>query len=316
MRKRLIIFILFLISGTGLTGQSVTDPFRISLAYPVYSQYLQNGLLINPAYAGSRDALSLFASFRKQWLGVDRAPTYQTLSMHSLLKNNHVALGLTLQTLQYGYTKGTSVYADYAYHVNIGRSKLSMGLKAGFDMANSDYSGINLIDGTDGAFAGSNKYFMPNVGAGVYFYNNKFFVGAAVPTFLSYEKSSVGKVSLGTFTQFDVQATAGVLIKFADVLKFKPSVFVDYSLDKTKNMRIDLNANFIICDLIWVGGSWRNSEKVAVGIFQVQVNPQMMFGFSYDYPVGAGSTYPKGSVEGSLRYEFGYKVSAANPRYF
>jgi type IX secretion system PorP/SprF family membrane protein len=236
--------------------------------------------------------------------------------MHSLLKNNHVALGLTLQTLQYGYTKGTSVYADYAYHITVGKSRLSMGLKAGFDMANSDYSGINLIYTPDEAFAGANKYFMPNVGAGVYFYNNKFFIGAAVPTFLSYEKSSGGKVSLGTFTQFDVQATAGALIKFADEFKFKPSVFVDYSLDKTKDMRIDLNANFIICDLIWIGGSWRNSEKVAVGILQVQVSPQMMFGFSYDYPVGKGSTYPKGSVEGSLRYEFGYKVTAANPRYF
>jgi hypothetical protein len=65
-----------------------------------------------------------------------------------------------------------------------------------------------------------------------------------------------------------------------------------------------------------VGGSWRTSEQVAVGILQVQLNPQIMIGFSYDYPVGRMSSFSKGSTEFILRYEFGYKVSAANPRYF
>jgi hypothetical protein len=81
-------------------------------------------------------------------------------------------------------------------------------------------------------------------------------------------------------------------------------------------MRIDLNGNFIISDFIWIGGSWRTTENVAVGILQLQLNPQIMFGYSYDYPVGALSNYSKGSHEVVLRYEFGYKVTAANPRYF
>jgi hypothetical protein len=98
MRNKILITILFLASGAALSGQTTSEPVKISLAYPVYSQYLQNGLLINPAYAGSREALSFFASYRRQWVGIDKAPTYQSLSMHSLLKNNHVALGLTFQT--------------------------------------------------------------------------------------------------------------------------------------------------------------------------------------------------------------------------
>jgi type IX secretion system PorP/SprF family membrane protein len=315
MRSRTLIAILIFITGTGLLGQTNSDPIKISLAYPVYSQYLQNGLLINPAYAGSREALCFFASYRRQWVGVDKAPTYQTLSAHSLLKNNRVALGLTFQSLQYGVTKGTSVYADYAYHLTVGKSRLSLGLKAGFDMANNDYTSITT-NVPDQAFANNQKYFMPNVGTGAYFYNKIFFVGAAVPSFLSYEKTSDGKVSFSTFQQFDIEATAGALIRFADAFKFKPSVFVDYSLDKTKPMRLDINGNFIICDLVWVCGSYRIPDKVLVGILQVQVNPQMMFGFSYDYPMGSTITIPNGSVEAVLRYEFGYKVTAANPRYF
>jgi hypothetical protein len=79
MRSRILTAIFLLITKSVLIGQTGTDPIKISLAYPVYSQYLQNGLLINPAYAGSREALSFFASYRKQRLGVTKAPTYQTL---------------------------------------------------------------------------------------------------------------------------------------------------------------------------------------------------------------------------------------------
>ena len=94
-------------------------------------------------------------------------------------------------------------------------------------------------------------------------------------------------------------------------------MLIDYSLESTKGLtQFDINGNFIIGDLIWVGGSWRTSEEVVVGILQVQLNPQFMFGFSYDYPVGRMNSYSHGSSEFIFRYEFGYKVSTANPRYF
>lgn len=315
--KILILLFLVPLSLTEAGGQTANDVIKISLAYPVHSQYLHNGLIINPAYAGSREALSLFLSGRKQWMGVKGAPSYETVSLHSLLKSSRVGLGLSGQFLQYGYTKSTSVYGDYAYHLRMGRGKLSMGLRAGFDMSNSDYSDITLIDPTDGAFQNNEKpYFLPNVGAGLYFYGRRFFLGAAVPSFLGYAKSSTGDVKFDTFTDFNVMLTAGALISFSENFRFKPSVLVDYSLDKTKEMRIDINGNFIIYDFVWIGGSWRTAEEVAVGILQFQVTPQIMFGYSYDYAVGNLSNYSKGSHEFVLRYEFGYKVSAANPRYF
>ena len=81
-------------------------------------------------------------------------------------------------------------------------------------------------------------------------------------------------------------------------------------LQNTKKLtQFDINGNFIIADLIWVGGSWRTTEQVAVGILQVQLNHQLMFGFSYDYPVGRMNSYSKGSTEFILRYEFGSKLA-------
>jgi type IX secretion system PorP/SprF family membrane protein len=316
-RRYLVFFIIILLPGLSLAGQTGSDQTKISLAYPVYSQYLHNGLIINPAYAGSREALSFFLSGRKQWAGMKGAPVSESISLHSLMKNDRVGLGLTGQFFQYGYSKSTSVYADYAYHVRVGKGKLGFGLKTGFDISNTDYTGIILIDPSDPVFKTNDKpYFLPNAGAGVYFYGKKFFAGAAVPSFLSYVKNSSGKVSSDALSDFDICLSAGALINIAPQFKFKPSVFVDYSVQKTKETQIDLNGNFIIHDFIWIGGSWRTSEQVVVGILQLQVNPQIMFGYSYDYPVGNMNTYSTGSHEIVLRYEFRYKVSAANPRYF
>jgi hypothetical protein len=131
-------------------------------------------------------------------------------------------------------------------------------------------------------------------------------------------KTGTGTVlSYHSFNEYDFIFTAGGLIAFSQFFKFKPSILINYSLEETKKLtQLDINGNFILGDLIWVGGSWRTSEEVVVGILQVQLTPQLMFGFSYDYPVGRMNLYSKGSSEFILRYEFGYKVSAANPRYF
>lgn len=318
-RVKIIFIILFLSILNGAPGQAVPDSTGISLGYPVYSQYLQNGLMINPAYTGSRGALSTFMSYRMQWMGIKGAPVIQSLSLHTPMKNDKVALGIMAQFMQFGFTKSTSIYGSYAYHIRMGNGKLSLGLKGGVDMSNTNYSGLLLTDSGDPVFATNDKpYVLPNFGAGVYYFSDKLFAGVSVPTFLSYRKTPTNSVqSYHSFSEYDFVFSAGGLITFSQFLKFKPSVLVDYSLQKTKKLnQFDINGNFILGDLLWLGGSWRTSEKVAVAILQVQVNPQFMFGFSYDNPVGRKYLNSRGSSEFILRYEFGSKVSAANPRYF
>ena len=317
---KLIFCFLFLYAFTSVPGQAIPDSTGISLGYPVYSQYLQNGLLINPAYAGTRGSLSAFLSYRLQWMGISGAPVFQSFSLNAPMKNDKVGLGIMAQFMKFGFTKSQSIYASYAYHIKLSNGKLSFGLKGGFDRSNTDYTGILTTAKDDPVFTTNDKpYFLPNVGAGVYYFSDKLFAGVSIPAFLSYRKnSSSGSVeAYHSFHNYDVIFSGGGLIVFTEAFKFKPSVLLDYSLDKTKKLtQLDINGNFIIGDLIWIGGSYRTSEQVLVGILQVQPNPQFMFGFSYDYPVGKMNTYSHGSSEFILRYEFGYKVSSANPRYF
>jgi type IX secretion system PorP/SprF family membrane protein len=320
-RRNLVYPLLCLLSLNLARGQAFPDSSRISLGYPVYSQYLQNGLMINPAYAGSRGAMSVFMSYRQQWMGITDAPEITSLSVHSPMKNDKVALGLMAQFMNYGVTKSKSIYADYSYHIRVGAGKVSFGMKAGADISNTDYSGIleTLTNPGDPVFMSTDKmYVLPNVGAGIYYFSERLFAGLSVPAFLSYRKLDQGKTqAYHSFGEYDLLFSAGGLISIAADVKFKPSLLVDYSPDKTKKLtQFDINGNFIFNDFLWVGGSWRTSEQVVVGIVQLQLNPQFMFGLSYDYPAGRMNTYSNGSGEIILRYEFGTKVSAANPRYF
>ncbi len=318
--RRLVCILIFFLSAF-ITGLSQSDN-RISLGYPVFSQYLQNGLMINPAYAGSRGALSTFLSYRKQWMGMKGSPDIKTLSLHTPLKNDKVGLGLSGQFMSYGYTKSVSIYGIYAYHIRLKSGKISLGLKGGFDRSNTDFAGILLSNTNDPVFTTVDEpYMLPNISAGAYYFNNRFFAGFSVPAFLSYRRTSSGSVqAYHSFSDYDLMFSGGALIIFSDFLKFKPSFLVNYSLSDPAGIKqFDINGNLILGDLLWVGGSWRTSEKVAVGILQVQATPQLMFGFSYDYPAGRMDYMTKGfngSSEFILRYEFGYKVSASNPRYF
>ena len=315
--KLISVLLLFLYSYA--SGQQTPDSSRINLGFPVYSQYLQNGLVINPAYAGTREVLSGFLSYRMQWMGTSGSPLLQSVSFHSPMKNDKVALGLSAQFMKYGATKSTSIYGNYAYHIKLKKGKISFGLKGGVDISNTDYTGLLLNDPDDPVFKTNEKSLvLPNFGTGVYYFSDRLFAGLAIPSFISYRRSGNGSVEpYHSFGEYEFIVTAGVLVPISPVLKFKPSVLIDYSLDETIQLKqFDINGNFIIADLIWAGVSYRIPEQVAVGILQVQVNHQLMFGFSYDYPVGRMNSYSKGSTEFILRYEFRYKVSAANPRYF
>jgi type IX secretion system PorP/SprF family membrane protein len=318
--KRLLFFFFFLSALVSIPVQAVPDSSSISLGYPVYSQYLQNGLLINPAYAGTRGSLSAFLSYRLQWMDIPDAPVFQSVSLNAPMKNDKVGLGLMAQFMKFGFTKSQSIYASYAYHIKLKTGKLSLGLKAGFDRSNTDYTGILTTTKNDPVFISNDKpYFLPNIGAGVYYFSDKLFGGLSIPSFLSYKKntSTSSVEAYHSFSEYDLIFSGGGLIVFSQTLKFKPSVLIDYSMQKTKKLtQFDINGNLIIGDLIWLGASWRTTEQVAVGILQVQLNQQLMMGFSYDYSVGRMNSFSGGSSEFILRYEFGFKVSAANPRYF
>lgn len=315
--------VLLALTPARVSAQQDQEPSRIVLAIPVSSQYLHNGLIINPAYAGTRGALSGFMSVRRQWLGIEGSPVLESLSLHTPMKDEKVAIGINAQFLQYGLTRTSGIYGNYAYHIKLDKGRVSFGLRAGLDMSNTNYSKISYIppDGgpDDPVFATEDKpYILPNAGAGVWYYNDELFGGIAIPSFLDYRKSASGKVSPGfSFSSLSFIVTGGGLLNLSDILKLKPSFMANISADPGRKIsQLDLNMNFIIADLVWLGASYRTSEQVLVAISQLQVNSQLMVGLSYDYAVGRMRTYSNGSLEFVVRYDFGSKVSILNPRYF
>jgi type IX secretion system PorP/SprF family membrane protein len=316
-KSRITAIVFMLAFTTAMRGQS--DSSRITLGNPVYSQYLHNGLMINPAYAGSREALSAVASYRLQWISIPDAPRLYTLSLHTPLKNDKVGIGIKAQRMEYGVTLSHSIHAIYSYHIRLGTGKLSFGISGGADMSNTDYSLLKGIAPGDNVFATNDKpYILANAGAGVYYFSNRFFIGASVPEFLSHRNLGNGETQIyHSFNNYDFVISGGGLISFSQAFKFKPSVLLSYSPNKTKQLsQLDINGNFIFGDVLWVGGSYRTTEEVFVGHLQVQLSQQLMVGLSYDYPAGRMTSYSQGSGEIVLRYEFGSKISAANPRYF
>lgn len=283
---------------------------------PITSQYLTNGLIINPAYAGTRGALSANISYRKQWARINGAPEFKNLSLHSPINQREkVALGLLAEFNTFGVTRDFGIYGFYAYAVPVGKGKLSMGLKAGVDLSNTNYENVNDITPGDPLFAGSDSYTLPNFGAGLYYYTEKFFAGLSVPSIMSYSRDEQDQfVIKPDFNLFKTYFSAGALLTFSPLIKMKPSVLLRYSMSEP--LEVDLNANMIFADMFWVGGSYRIAEQAAVALIDIQVTPQLKIGYSFDYQTGHLNKYTSGTHEISLRYEFEYSVSAASPRYF
>ena len=303
--NRLIFSFFIIIVGSIHTGFSQYSP--------IYSQYLTNGLVINPAYAGSRNALSATLAYRRQWVGFDGAPELQVLGAHTLLKNEKIGLGLLLFNEKYGITSNKGIFANYAFHLRIGNGKLSMGLKGGIYSIEHQLNQL-ITTIPDDAFAENNEtLLMPGVGVGFYYYTPKWFVGFSVPDMLSYRAKS-GQNEFETYhdiSNYNYYLTGGMVVNIDANFKIRPSVLLYYKYD----LQFDVNLNGIVRDKLWVGTSYRYKESL-IGILGYQVNSQLYAGYSYDFPLRHLRGYSNGSHEIMLRYDFNFSIEGISPKFF
>jgi type IX secretion system PorP/SprF family membrane protein len=293
-------------------------PFSSKAQYiPIFSDYISNGLLINPAYAGSREVLSLNLLFRDQWAGFEGSPLYETFSAHAPLKNAHIGLGFLLMNEKSGPVNNTQAYFNYAYRINIGNGKLAFGLKVGINYSNNNWSNIYLNDNPDQAFSENTRsYVFPNLGIGAYYSSRKLFAGFSIPYILSFKEPSPGSgyQIYHDMKNYNYLFTTGYLFDISRNLKIKPSVLLKYNV--IYKQQLDLNLNFILLnDKLWVGTAYRTNEAMSSS-FEIQVNPQLRFGYSFDYSGGQINSFKYTSHEIFVRYEFSYKIRAFSPRYF
>ena len=284
---------------------------------PQFTQYMYNTIAINPAYAGSRGALSIVGLNRNQWGGFDGGPQTQTLSIHSPLRNEKIGLGLSLINDKSGFENFTYVYADFSYTIKASEDlKISFGLKGGMTYYKLAEELYNLTEvNQDSYFDERLNRWNSNFGAGILVHSDKWYLGLSIPKLINHDlNNQTGYAALETVHYYGI---GGYVFDLNDNLKLKPSVMVKYT--KGAPFSTDLTANLLFDEKFWLGGSYRlNGEQRALGaLVDFQVTEQFRIGYTYEIPTGEIRPYTSGSHEILLMYEFKYtKGKMKSPRYF
>lgn len=292
--------------------------FIMAQQTPLVSHYMFNGLVLNPAYAGSKEFVSTTMMYRKQWVGFEGAPVTYSGSVHGLLPKKKLGMGAFIQKDNIGKTNQTDVYVSTAYHLPLGDvSKLSIGLQLGATNFSSNVVELTYWDPGDKIFDYNTfTTFLPNAGFGAYFYRPLFYAGLSVPYLVNYKPSENNEEETTQIHHLGrrMYLTVGGVIETEGDVKIKPSLLI--KKEGATAMQYDLNVNVLFNEIFWVGASYRSNEAV-VALFEYQINRKFRVGYSYDITMGGISNYNSGSHELMLGYDFGYPVlKIKSPRYF
>lgn len=289
---------------------------------PQYTQYMYNTQVVNPAYAGNREALSFGLLYRTQWVNFgDGAPNTGTFTVNSPIASN-MGLGLSVVNDRIGPAVETNFNIDYSYSINTSETgKVSFGLKAGLDILDVDFNKLNILDGSDPYFQENNvdNKLQPQIGAGIYYNTEKFYAGLSVPNFLSTEHFDTSSIEN---TQVETTAAermhyffiAGYVFDISDNLKFKPATL--FKMVNGSPLQADVSANFLLYDKVTLGAAYRWSAAMSA-LVGFQATDNIFIGFAYDYQTTDIEAYSDGSYEVMFRFElFNRPERVLTPRFF
>jgi type IX secretion system PorP/SprF family membrane protein len=283
---------------------------------PMFTQYMFNTLSINPAYAGSADRLSAVALHRSQWVNFQGAPTTQTVTVHSPLKNENISVGGSIVNDAHGPVKQTGFYLDASYRIFMGSKRLAFGLKAGTNLFSANLVDLNPFIEDDNTFNTNIRgKALPNFGFGMMYYSKRFYVGASVPKLLQ-NKLIDGEIPdfINNKEQQHAFLIAGAVFDISYYTKFKPTVLV-----KAVNgapLGVELTTQFLFYDKLWAGAMYRWQDAAGI-LLQYEINNKFKIGYAYDYTLSDIRRYSDGSHEVMLGFDLikGYPGDIS-PRYF
>jgi type IX secretion system PorP/SprF family membrane protein len=291
--KKLLLLILTLVTSLAWSQQD-----------PMFTHYMYNTLWLNPAYAGTREAMTITGIHRSQWVGFDGAPVDQSLTIHTPILNGKMGLGLSLVNDKIGPTKNTMIAIDVAYHVQLTKkSKLSFGIKGLINMYSNSVSNLTINNPSDPSFAQNYNGTLGNAGAGVYYHHENFYVGLSTPELLQNKLD--GSLTAASVAQRHYYLIAGAMIPLNKNLKFKPTGFLKATAGAP--IEADLTASFVMYDKLSLGAMYRTGDGVGA-LLGYSFTDQITVGYSYDWSI-ANTTgkYNNGSHEIMLRYDLIYK---------
>lgn len=277
---------------------------------PQYTQYMYNMNVMNPAYAGSKESLSIGLLYRNQWAGFEGAPTTYTFSAHSPV-GEKTGLGVSAISDEYGPVKETNAYIDFSYTIGLGgATKLAFGVKAGATFQDVGLIDLDLSDSGDPAFSSNVDETYANFGAGFLLYADNYYIGFSVPNILETVHLDTEGVEYGS-EQRHFFATAGYVFQLGENTKFKPSTLVKTAFGAP--LSFDVNANFLFYDRFEIGASYRYEDAVS-GLVSFRATDWVQLGFAYDYTI---SDIEEPSYEAFILFDIYFKEKTfRSPRYF
>lgn len=279
---------------------------------PQYSEYMFNHLAVNPAYAGTRDALSLTLVSRNQWVAIDGAPTTNSLSLHGPLRSKKVGLGLELISDKLGPKSVGGALISYSYNIHFLQGKLSFGLRTGFYSYTIDWKQVHYKDNTDPyAQLNAETKSVFSGDFGMYYFTKSFYWGLSA-THLNRDKYSV----LGPDPQYmamHIYSPIGFGFQAGPNLVINPSLIVKYV--KGAPVAVDANCNFLIDNKLWLGASVRKGYGIAA-LMMWNITEKFRLGLAYDHGINKIGILGKSTFEAVIGYDFNVtKPKTITPRY-
>lgn len=282
---------------------------------PQYTQYMYNTMSVNPAYAGSNGHTIINLLGRTQWVGIDGAPDTQTLSFDTPLGYSGIGLGINLTNDRIGPANEIFLDINGSYTIRTSyNGNLAFGLKLGGRHLNVDWNKGRVQNRGDKKLEGNINKFLPTIGGGLYYYTDKWYLGAAIPNFISTDHyddtNNGGDVAQERLHLFII---GGYVFDLSQNIKFKPAVLV-----KAVNgapLSIDVSANLLFNEKLTAGLAWRWDDSISA-LLGFQASRNLYIGFAYDLTSSNYSNYNSGTYELMLRYEILKDQVMKSPRFF
>lgn len=279
-----------------------------------YTQYMYNTININPAYAGSRGAMSFFGLHRTQWVGLDGAPTTNAFSMNTPINNTNLGVGLSFVNDRIGPTDENAISADISYTVPASETfKLSFGIKATANLFSLDVNKLRIYNPNDPNLQSIDNELSPNIGAGVYFHSDKSYIGLSVPNFFETHRYDDNTIQV-TKEKMHFYLIGGHVFDLSPDIKFKPA-FLAKAVQGSP-LQLDVSGNVLFNEKFTLGLAWRWSAALSA-MAGFQITDGLFVGYGYDMETTNLENYNSGSHEIFLRFElFNRYDRIVSPRFF
>jgi type IX secretion system PorP/SprF family membrane protein len=299
---------------------------------PMNTMFAYNKLPVNAAYTGGKDLISMRMVYRHQWTNLPGAPQTINFNIHSPLKKERIALGLSVLNDRLGSTKQTWIMPSFAYRIPFKNdTKLSFGISAGVLFYKTNLVTLEAVNVGDPLLENNLRGVSANAGVGMYYYGQKFYFGISMPNILplNYIKNKDNNQLPDRFKMVPhLYIMGGYTFEIGKKKKFwiQPQLLMKY-IASTKfkvPFEMDVNTTFTIYKIFNFGATYRtglankfdNRESVDVmGLFNIPKG--FSIGYSYDITISRVKYYNNGTHEIMIGYDFDtQKKGVRTPRYF